>query len=75
MTKIYVALPENTEENELVDFLIGSQGAYYTSMKDLLEDADNSDGNSVFVLEVVDRGTIKTDSKFVSDKVPSKKNK
>lgn len=72
MTKLYVRLETGSTEQDVVDSLVESDSLFIESSFDKLIDMLQDDGQlpdgEIFVFELVDRGTIKTDHKFISSK-------
>lgn len=67
MTKIYVSF--NNDGYTLLESLQNGSVAFYKSMQDLLDDKDsNVDGDRIAVFDIVETGTLKSNSVFVSDK-------
>ena len=71
MTKIYVRMESGSTEQDAVDSLLEGEGFVESSFEkliELLKDGELFPDGEVFIFELVDRGTIKTDHKFISSK-------
>ena len=74
MTKLYVAFESEVEstEQDVVNAIVEGESCYSgISFEDLVEQIqeDNVPNKmDVYVFEIVDKGTIKTDHKFISSK-------
>ena len=71
MSKIYVRLEEGSTEQDVVDAFINGNffiESSFDKLMELLKDDGELPDGEIFVFELVDKGTVKTDYKFISDK-------